>query len=43
MNILKIEWKTHFKSLLVWSGVVALVWVCSWRSFLVCNRAACKI
>ncbi|MBC1499500.1 ABC transporter permease [Listeria weihenstephanensis] len=25
MNILKIEWKTHFKSLLVWSGVVALI------------------
>lgn len=25
MTILKIEWKTHFKSLLVWSGVVALV------------------
>ncbi|MBC1473456.1 ABC transporter permease [Listeria grandensis] len=25
MNILKIEWKTHFKSLLVWSAVVALV------------------
>ncbi|MBC2023097.1 ABC transporter permease [Listeria booriae] len=25
MNILKIEWKTHFKSLLVWSAVVAIV------------------